>query len=54
MTMLTGAVVAGLPYGCASSTLDAFSCRYPDKDLTPRSGARKSLRQRRFPAYGPP
>lgn len=30
-----GAVVAGLPYGCASSALDAYSCMYPGKDLTP-------------------
>jgi poly(hydroxyalkanoate) depolymerase family esterase len=30
-----GGVVAGLPYGCAASMIDAFSCMNPGKDLTP-------------------
>lgn len=30
-----GGVVAGLPYGCAASMMEAFSCMNPGKDLTP-------------------
>jgi poly(hydroxyalkanoate) depolymerase family esterase len=29
-----GGVVAGLPYRCATSLIDAFSCMYPGKNLT--------------------
>ncbi|GAA5156781.1 extracellular catalytic domain type 1 short-chain-length polyhydroxyalkanoate depolymerase [Amycolatopsis dongchuanensis] len=36
-----GAVVAGLPYGCATSVIDAYSCMYPGKDLTPSQWAAK-------------
>ncbi|SFI91313.1 extracellular catalytic domain type 1 short-chain-length polyhydroxyalkanoate depolymerase [Amycolatopsis sacchari] len=36
-----GAVVAGLPYGCATSAIDAYSCMYPGKDLTPSQWAAK-------------
>jgi poly(hydroxyalkanoate) depolymerase family esterase len=31
-----GGVVAGLPYRCAASLIDAFSCMYPGKDFTAR------------------
>ncbi|MEV4316230.1 PHB depolymerase family esterase [Actinocrispum sp. NPDC049592] len=31
-----GAVVAGLPYGCATSIVDAYTCMNPGKDLTPK------------------
>jgi poly(hydroxyalkanoate) depolymerase family esterase len=31
-----GAIVAGLPYGCASSMPDAFACMNPGRDLTPQ------------------
>jgi len=31
-----GGVVAGLPYACATSMIDAYSCMNPGKDLTPR------------------
>lgn len=30
-----GGVVAGVPYGCASSMIDAFTCMNPGKDKTP-------------------
>jgi poly(hydroxyalkanoate) depolymerase family esterase len=30
-----GGIVAGLPYACATSILDAFSCQAPGKNLTP-------------------
>jgi poly(hydroxyalkanoate) depolymerase family esterase len=30
-----GGIIAGLPYGCASSSIDAFSCMNPGKNLTP-------------------
>ncbi|MGW4589806.1 extracellular catalytic domain type 1 short-chain-length polyhydroxyalkanoate depolymerase [Amycolatopsis thermoflava] len=30
-----GGIVAGLPYGCATSTVTAFSCMNPGTDLTP-------------------
>ncbi|GLY67772.1 extracellular catalytic domain type 1 short-chain-length polyhydroxyalkanoate depolymerase [Amycolatopsis taiwanensis] len=36
-----GGVVAGLPYGCASSVVDAYTCMYPGKDLTPDQWAAK-------------
>ncbi|HET6501042.1 MAG TPA: PHB depolymerase family esterase [Amycolatopsis sp.] len=36
-----GGIVAGLPYGCATSSLDAYSCMYPGKDLTPAQWAAK-------------
>jgi poly(hydroxyalkanoate) depolymerase family esterase len=36
-----GGVVAGLPYGCATSMIDAYSCMYPGKDLTPAQWAGK-------------
>ncbi|WP_370944103.1 PHB depolymerase family esterase [Amycolatopsis sp. cg5] len=35
-TFKAGAVVAGLPYGCATSQLTAFSCMNPGKNLAPR------------------
>lgn len=31
-----GGIVAGLPYGCAASMIDAYSCMNPGKDLTPK------------------
>jgi poly(hydroxyalkanoate) depolymerase family esterase len=31
-----GGVVAGLPYGCATSAIDSFSCMNPGKNLTPQ------------------
>ncbi len=31
-----GGVIAGLPYGCAASMIDAYSCMNPGKDLTPK------------------
>lgn len=31
-----GAVVAGIPYGCATSLVDAYSCMNPGKNLTPQ------------------
>ncbi|MGM1063481.1 extracellular catalytic domain type 1 short-chain-length polyhydroxyalkanoate depolymerase [Saccharothrix sp. Mg75] len=31
-----GGVVAGLPAGCATSMIDAFTCMNPGKNLTPR------------------
>ncbi|GAB3719818.1 PHB depolymerase family esterase [Amycolatopsis oliviviridis] len=31
-----GGVVAGLPYACATSMVDAYSCMNPGKDLTPK------------------
>jgi poly(hydroxyalkanoate) depolymerase family esterase len=31
-----GGIVAGLPYGCATTILDAFTCMNPGRDLTPR------------------
>jgi poly(hydroxyalkanoate) depolymerase family esterase len=30
-----GGIVAGLPYGCATSMIDAYSCMYPGKNQTP-------------------
>jgi poly(hydroxyalkanoate) depolymerase family esterase len=30
-----GGVVAGIPYRCAASMIDAFSCMYPGKNLSP-------------------
>ena len=30
-----GGIVAGIPYRCATSLIDAFSCTNPGKDLTP-------------------
>ena len=30
-----GGVVAGLPYGCATTMIDAFSCMNPGRNLTP-------------------
>ncbi len=32
-----GAVVAGLPYHCATTLPDAFSCMNPGVDRTPRA-----------------
>ncbi|SFE01213.1 esterase, PHB depolymerase family [Actinopolyspora alba] len=32
-----GGVVAGLPYGCATSLLDAYTCMYPGKNDSPES-----------------
>lgn len=34
-----GAVMAGLPYACATSQLDAYSCMSPGKDKTPEAWA---------------
>src|SRR5258708_36435025 len=31
-----GAIFAGIPYGCASSLNDAFSCENPGKTMTPQ------------------
>jgi poly(hydroxyalkanoate) depolymerase family esterase len=31
-----GGIVAGLPFGCATTVLDAYSCMNPGKDLTPK------------------
>ncbi|MEC3981124.1 extracellular catalytic domain type 1 short-chain-length polyhydroxyalkanoate depolymerase [Amycolatopsis sp. H20-H5] len=31
-----GGIVAGLPFGCASSTIEAFGCMNPGKNLTPK------------------
>jgi poly(hydroxyalkanoate) depolymerase family esterase len=31
-----GGIVAGLPYGCATTVIDAFSCMNPGKNLTPQ------------------
>jgi poly(3-hydroxybutyrate) depolymerase len=31
-----GAIVAGIPYGCAQGMADAFSCMSPGKDLSPQ------------------
>jgi poly(hydroxyalkanoate) depolymerase family esterase len=31
-----GAIVAGIPYGCARGMTDAFSCMNPGKDLSPQ------------------
>nr|AGS49305.1 esterase, PHB depolymerase [uncultured bacterium esnapd2] len=31
-----GGVVAGLPYGCAATVIEAYTCMNPGKDLTPR------------------
>lgn len=31
-----GGIVAGLPFGCATSVLDAYTCMNPGKNLTPR------------------
>ena len=36
-----GGIVAGLPYGCATSVVDAFSCMNPGKNLTPAQWAAK-------------
>ncbi|WNV83825.1 PHB depolymerase family esterase [Umezawaea sp. Da 62-37] len=31
-----GGIVAGLPHGCATSVIDAYSCMNPGKNLTPQ------------------
>ncbi|MGW0188973.1 extracellular catalytic domain type 1 short-chain-length polyhydroxyalkanoate depolymerase [Streptomyces sp. NPDC003362] len=36
-----GAVVAGLPYGCADDVLSAYSCMSPGTDLTPGQWAQR-------------
>ncbi|WP_243762491.1 PHB depolymerase family esterase [Streptomyces sp. Tu 3180] len=36
-----GAVVAGLPYGCADDVLSAYSCMSPGTDLTPAQWAQR-------------
>ncbi|OLR91413.1 extracellular catalytic domain type 1 short-chain-length polyhydroxyalkanoate depolymerase [Actinokineospora bangkokensis] len=36
-----GGIVAGLPYGCATTVVDAFSCMNPGKNLTPAQWAAK-------------
>jgi poly(hydroxyalkanoate) depolymerase family esterase len=36
-----GGIVAGLPYGCATSSFEAYSCMYPGKNLTPAQWAAK-------------
>lgn len=33
--------MAGLPYGCATSMIGAYSCRYAGKDVTPAQWAAK-------------
>ena len=43
-----GGIVAGLPFGCATSVIDAFSCMNPGKNLTPAQWAAK------VPAYAGP
>lgn len=36
-----GAVVAGLPYGCADDVINAFACMSPGTDLTPAQWAQR-------------
>lgn len=47
-----GAVVAGLPYGCATDTISAFSCMNPGVDRTPAQWA-QAVRNA-FPGYAGP
>jgi poly(hydroxyalkanoate) depolymerase family esterase len=35
-TFRGGGIVAGLPYGCATTVVDAYSCMNPGKNLTPQ------------------
>ncbi|WP_246127491.1 extracellular catalytic domain type 1 short-chain-length polyhydroxyalkanoate depolymerase [Amycolatopsis rhizosphaerae] len=36
-----GGIVAGIPYGCATTALQAYGCMYPGQDLTPAQWAAK-------------
>ncbi|MFD5115038.1 alpha/beta hydrolase family esterase [Streptomyces sp. NPDC058391] len=47
-----GAPVAGLPYACATSVVDAFSCMNPGKNLTPAAWADKV--RAAYPGYAGP
>jgi len=38
---LGGGIVAGLPYGCATTMIDAFGCMNPGKNLTPQQWGAK-------------
>ncbi|MBI4816639.1 MAG: PHB depolymerase family esterase [Deltaproteobacteria bacterium] len=41
---VAGAIMAGIPAGCASSMVDAFSCMNPGRDLTPAAWAERARR----------
>jgi poly(hydroxyalkanoate) depolymerase family esterase len=40
-TFAGGGIVAGLPYGCATTMIDAFGCMNPGKNLTPQQWGAK-------------
>ena len=53
-TFRGGGIVAGLPFGCAASILDAYTCMNPGKNLTPQQWGDKVRAATTFSGTRPP
>ena len=53
-TFRGGGIVAGLPFGCATSVLDAYTCMNPGKNLTPQQWGDKVRAASPFTGTRPP
>ncbi|MFD9737095.1 alpha/beta hydrolase family esterase [Umezawaea sp. NPDC059074] len=49
-----GGIVAGLPFGCAASLVDAFTCMNPGKNLTPQQWGDKVRQASSYTGPRPP
>jgi len=49
-----GGIVAGLPFGCAPSLIDAFTCMNPGKNLTPQQWGDKVRQASTYTGPRPP
>ena len=49
-----GGIVAGLPFGCAPSLIDAFTCMNPGKNLTPQQWGDKVRQASSYTGPRPP
>ncbi|MCS7482809.1 alpha/beta hydrolase family esterase [Umezawaea endophytica] len=53
-TFRGGGIVAGLPFGCAASVIDAYTCMNPGKNLTPQQWGDKVRAAAPFSGTRPP